>query len=128
MADNNNEIKSTLSELRKDIHNIDKVLVEHKIAFENHTKQDESMMVELRRMNDILMDNTSSLKEHMQRTSLLEQAVMKMDERLSPIEIERIKKQAVNAWVMNNAVFIGKVFAGLAGLFGAYQAIKSLIH
>lgn len=106
---------------------IDKELALSKVAFDNHLKQDESMYAELRRMNDILQENTESLKEHIKRTNLLQDMVIKIDQRLSPVEIEHIKDQAVKTWVYDRLKLIGKAGAAIGAVGAAWLALKPLI-
>lgn len=108
-----NEIRDHVKEVDSHVDAVDKTLAEYKVTFEHHTQQDELMYEEFKRMNNILQENTESLKQHMKRTALLEETVVKMDQRLEPIELERIKKQAVNSWLMSRAVIIAKIIGVL---------------
>lgn len=122
------EVKQALNRLSDQANDIDKSLSAYKTSFDNHIIQDEKMYEEFKRLNDILMENTLSLKEHMHRTGLLEQAVIKMDSRLSPIEIDRIKKQAINSWIKSNLYLVAKVVGAITALAGLYKAIAMFIH
>lgn len=106
---------------------IDKDLTLHKAIFDAHLKQDERMYEEFKRMNDILADNTESLKEHMHRTSLLEKAVVNMDRRLSPIEIEHIEKRAVSKYAANKLRLIGRFAGAVTALAGIWMLLKNYI-
>lgn len=132
---NDNYIRANISEIKRDVEklneqasNIDKNLIAYKVAFDQHLEQDERMYQEFKRMNDLLFENTMSLKEHMHRTSLLEQTMLKMDERLAPIEVERIKKQAVGAFIKEKVYLSGKVLAAITAAIGLYKAIHMMIH
>jgi predicted RNase H-like nuclease (RuvC/YqgF family) len=108
--------------------NIDKELALQKAAFNEHTKQDEGMYEQLKRMNDILEQNTESLKEHMHRSDLLEHIVEKMDKRLSPVETDFIRKQAVRDWLMAKMKLITKLGYALAGCGTIFMVLKHLLH
>jgi cell division protein YceG involved in septum cleavage len=111
---------------------IDKAQALQQAAFDAHTKQDEQMYGELRRMNDILQSNTESLKEHMSNNALLKDMIHKMDQRLDPIEREFIEKTAVKSWVLHKVKFISKVGAAVGFLAGAWvwlwPALQHLIR
>jgi DNA repair exonuclease SbcCD ATPase subunit len=114
-----NKIDTKLDEMSDVIHKVDKDVALHKAAFEDHTKADEKMYDELRRMNDILQTNTESLKEHMHRTELLEDLVKKMDQRLSPIEYKHEKLEKIIQW--------GKILGVILTLIGITVAAKPLL-
>jgi hypothetical protein len=118
MAERDNNIsfiRDKVEEVASTCHRIDKELAGHKVSFDQHIKQDELMYEEFRRMNDILQQNTESLKEHMHRSELLEGALMKMDARLSPLEIREIQRQAVKDWWVKNSLFVAKMLAAVGG-------------
>lgn len=71
-------IKDSLEKLSDDVKNVDKTLTEYKVSFDHHILQDEKMYEEFKRMNDVLVQNTESLKEHMHRTALLEETIIKI--------------------------------------------------
>lgn len=120
-------IKGSVDECNKNTNEVSKSLAEYKVAFDLHTRQDELMYEEFKRMNDILQQNTNSLKEHMLRTSLLEDAVVKIDGRLQPIEIEKIEKQAVRKAMKDLFLLAVKVVGGLSGLVAFIAAVKHFI-
>jgi|GEM_PF-6550220 len=133
IKDDIKELKSAVDGIEHQVNQLDKSLAKYAITLEHHQQQDERMYEELKRMNDILMSNTDSLKQHMRRTELLEAAVMKMNERISPLELENIKKAAVRSWIKENAIFAGKVLAAILALGsviagGKALLIKFLIH
>ena|SRR5581483_5977977 len=117
------DVKESMHDLRKEASNIDKTLVEYKASFDHHIKQDELMYEEFRKMNEVLMENTASLKEHIHRTNLLEDAVMKMDTRLAPLEIEKIKRQALKDFIFSGSVWLAKIVGGAGALIGLIAAI-----
>lgn len=108
---------------------IDKAQALQQAAFEVHAKQDEQMYGELKRMNDILLNNTESLKEHMQNNLLLKEMIVKMDDRLSPIEKERLESAAVEAYAASKLKLLLKVAAAVGFLAGAWEWLwPSLSH
>jgi len=126
-------IKEKVEEVAETIHKIDKEVSLQKAAFDDHLEQDERMFQEFRRMNDILQQNTDSLKEHMHRTDMLEGLITRMDERFSPIEMKHTKdmviaeyraerKQKIAKWL----VFIAKVAGGITAVITIVMTIKSL--
>jgi hypothetical protein len=124
-------IRDKVEEVADTCHNIDKEVALQKAAFDDHLIQDERMFQEFKRMNDILQQNTNSLKEHMHRTDMLESLAMKIDARLAPIEIDRIKKAAVSAWCKSAGTVAAKVitlFLGSGGIIWAVMQVLSHIH
>jgi septal ring factor EnvC (AmiA/AmiB activator) len=108
---------------------IDKDVAIQRTSLEAHTKQDEQMYEELRRMNDILQSNTESLKEHMQNNVLLKEMIVKMDNRLNPIEQERLEAAAVQAFATNKLKLLLKIAAAVGFLAGAWTWLwPSLSH
>jgi DNA repair exonuclease SbcCD ATPase subunit len=122
-----NKIDEKLDNVSDSIHKIDKEVALQKAAFDEHIKQDEKMYEEFKRMNDILQQNTDSLKEHMHRTDLLETMITKMDQRLSPIELERIEDEAVKKYRNSKLKKYGKVLGVIATAIGILAAAKPLL-
>jgi thiaminase len=109
------KIDNKIDDVSDSIHKVDKELALHKAAFEQHIKQDELMYEEFKRMNDILQQNTESLKEHMHRTELLEDIVKKMDARLSPVEIRHIEEEAIKRHRKEMLIKTGKIRGKMEG-------------
>lgn len=118
------DIQDKVEDVANIVHKIDKEVALQKAAFIEHTKQDEKMYDELKRMNDILVVNTESLKEHMHRSDLLEDLVQKLDKRLSPIEIEHIEEQAIKKYRKEKLIFVLKIIGAVATLVTIGMAIK----
>ena len=118
-------IKERLDDVSDTCNRVDKELSAHKVAFEQHSRQDEMMYEELVRMNDILSSNTDSLKEHMQNNQLLKDMIAKMDERLSPIELQHIQRAAVKDWWRRNSVFAAKLLGAVTGAVTLAMLIKA---
>lgn len=106
---------------------IDKEVALQKQAFDDHLAQDERMYEEFKRMNNILQDNTDSLKEHMHRSDLLEDLVTKMDKRFSPMQIEYERKTAVREFLTDKGKLIAKLGAAATGLVGLWMLLEPLI-
>lgn len=122
-----NKISEKLDDVVDSIHKVDKEVALQKSAFDEHIKQDEKMYEEFKRMNDILQQNTQSLKEHMHRTELLEELVTKIDTRLSPFEIDKIQKEAVNQYRNEKLKKYGKVLGLIATAIGILAALKPFL-
>jgi len=122
-----NKIDEKLDDVVDSIHKVDKEVALQKAAFDDHIKQDERMYEEFKRMNDILQQNTESLKEHMHRTELLEDLVKKIDVRLSPFEIEKIEEEAVKKYRNSKLKKYGKILGAIATGIGILAAIKPLL-
>ncbi len=127
IKDDIKELKSAVDGIESQVNQLDKALAQYQITREHHQQQDERMYEELKRMNDILLSNTESLKQHMRRTELLEAAVMKMNDRISPLELENIKKAAVRSWIKENAILAGKVLAAILALGSVIAGSKALL-
>ena len=121
------DIRSKVSDMSDTLHEIDKKVAMQKMAFDDHIKTDELMYQEFKRMNDILQSNTESLKEHMYRTSLLEEIVQKIDARLAPLEIQNIKQNAVREWMKDRAVLAAKIFGAITAIGGLIMMFKPLL-
>lgn len=120
-------IDHKLDDVSDSIHKVDKEVALQKASFDEHVKQDAKMYEEFKRMNDILQQNTESLKEHMHRTELLEEIVKKMDARLSPVEIRHIEEEAIKRHRKDLLIRTGKIIAALAALGGIIAAIKPVL-
>jgi hypothetical protein len=122
-----NKIDDQIEDISAAVHKIDKDLALQVAAFEAHTKQDEHMYEELKRMNDILQSNTESLKEHMQQTQLLKDTVLKIDARLAPFEKQKIEDEAVKAYRNAKIVKFGKWIGIVATIVGIVATLKAII-
>lgn len=120
-------IQDKLDSVENCVSKIDKEVALQKATFDDHLKQDERMYEEFKRMNDILQQNTESLKEHMYRTELLETIVQKMDIRLSPLERDSIEQQAVAKYRKDFMVRVAKITGILVGVISAIAALWPLI-
>jgi uncharacterized FAD-dependent dehydrogenase len=120
-------IQERVDSVAESMANIDKGLALQKAALETHTKQDENMYEELRRMNDILQLNTESLKEHMGNNVLLKDMLHNMNKRLEPIEVDFIQKTAVREWVLKKAKFTGKVAGAIVAIVGLWMYLQPLL-
>src|SRR5688500_1067951 len=92
------------------------------------TTQMSSMGAELKSFGSTLNNNTMSLQEHMHRTELLEDYVKTIDKRISPNELERLRKKAVSSWISAKLKFIAKLGAAVSAGGALLMAIKHLIE
>jgi chromosome segregation ATPase len=120
-------IQNKIDEMSTCVNKIDKEVALHKASFDEHIKQDERMYEEFKRMNDILQQNTDSLKEHMRRTDLLEDIVQRIDVRLSPLEKHNIESKAVEKYRKESMVKIAKILGILGTIVGAMAALWPII-
>lgn len=120
-------VESSIKEVSHKVSELDKTVAQYKLSFDHHVQVDEQMYVELKRMNDILAQNTKSLETHIKRTDLLEQAVLKMDIKLKDIEVKEIEKRAIKKWLKDNSKFIGKICVAIGSLVTALMAAPSVI-
>lgn len=127
------EIHEKVDEISDALYRIDKEVALQKVAFDDHLVQDEKMYQEFKRMNDILQQNTDSLKEHMRRTEtaekqlvLLSELVSKIDSRLAPIEQNRIEEEAVKKYRNDKIIKIAKTISAIAAAIGAIMALKNI--
>lgn len=74
---------------------------------------------DFKHMNEILAVNTESLRQHIRRTDLNEEMIVKMNSRLDILEVQKIEKAAIKKWLINTAVISGKVLAGVGAVIGA---------
>lgn len=122
-----NYIQQKIDDVADCVNKIDKDVVLHKAVFDDHLRQDEKMYEEFKRMNDILQQNTDSLKEHMHRTELLEELVQKMDARLTPIEKQNIQEMAIETYRHEVMIKVAKFIGLLVGIASAVAALWPLI-
>ena len=129
MSDNKkiDYIQERVDSVAEALAKIDKDTALQRVALEIHTKQDEQMYDELKRMNNILQQNTDSLREHMDNNVLLKDMLDNMNRRLEPIEVEFIQKAAVRNWVLNKAKFIGKIATAIVAVAGVWVFFKPLL-
>ena len=128
-----NKIDSKLDEVSDAVYKIDKEVALQKAAFDEHIKQDEKMYEEFKRMNDILLANTESLKEHMHRTAIAEQRqqiledlVKSIDTRLSPFEQNKLENEAVRKYRNEKFKKIAKILGIIATIVAIAAGLKTL--
>ena len=130
MAKNTEEMLSKIDEKLDEVsdacHKIDKEVALQKAAFDDHIVTDEKMYEEFKRMNDILQQNTNSLREHMYQTQLLKDTVLKIDARLAPFEVERIEEEAIKKYRNAKLKKYGKILAIIATLIAIAAGLKTL--
>ena len=127
------DVDNKVDEVVVAIYKVDKEVALQKAAFDEHIRQDEKMYEEFKRMNNILQQNTESLKEHMQRTSvaenrqqILEDLVRAIDSRLSPFEQSKLEEEAVRKYRNEKLKKIGKILGIIATLVAIIAGLKAL--
>lgn len=127
-------IKDELKAVRESIKEVSEKVSEMDVLVKTHVEKDERLYDAFQRTNDILAQNTDSLKEHMhrtdlaeKRTDLLEEAVKTFHKRLNPIETEIIRKDAVSSWKKDRIYMLAKAMGAVAA-FGTlvYTILKAL--
>lgn len=96
--------------------------------FDAHVAQEDDQKEVLKRNTEILYENTTSLKDHMQRTDLLEAYIKKIDERFTPVEMAAMRKKAVSDWGKSKLVLLAKLGGATGGIGAIAAIIKFLIH
>lgn len=121
------KIVDKLDDLQKSTHSIDKEVALQKAAAIERGFDIKAIQEEAKRTNNILQANTNSLNEHMMRTDLLEKAVQNMDARLTPIEVDKIQKEAIAIHRKEMMIKWGKIIAAMATLGGIIAAAKPFL-
>lgn len=120
-------IQDKVDEVANTVHKIDKEQAVQRAAFDEHLVQDERMYQEFKRNNDILQDNTASLREHMHRTDMLEELMLKMDARFTPVELKFTKEQAIGEYRAERKKKIKGLLVLTAKIIGTITAVIGLI-
>jgi hypothetical protein len=103
---------------------------------------DEQMYVELKRMNNILAENTRSLQDHMRRTDQNELAIKDIHSslielghkleavsvKLNEMEVAKIKKDAISTWKTDTIKSSLKWIALITGISTVSTMIPSIIR
>lgn len=121
------KIVDKLDDLQKSIHGVDKEVALQKAGAMERSFDIKSLQDEVKVNNQILQENTTSLQEHMMRTDLLEKAVFQMDQRLTPIEKDKIEQEAIARHRKEMIVRWAKLIGILAALGGMVAAAKPLL-
>ena len=126
-------IHGKIDEVFETVHRIDKEVAAQKVTFDNHVLQDEKMSLQLERLNDILQQNTDSLKEHMLQTRILKEMVIKMDNRFTPIETKYAKDEIISEYrkgrkskLKELLILSAKIIGTIVAVIGLVLTIKSL--
>lgn len=122
MADKLDNLAHKLDSVADKVSDIGTKLEVHISKFETHIGHEDSQNADMRRNTEVLQANTESLRDHMQRTNLLESYVKKIDERFTPVELESLRKKAVADWWKGRVVFLAKL-GGAIGAIGALAGI-----
>lgn len=100
----------------------------HISKFNMHIDQEQEQNEILKRNTDILHINTASLKDHMERTDLLESYVKRLDQRMAPVELELLRSTAVADWWKARVVFLAKLGGAIAAIGTLAGMIKWLLN
>ena len=126
-------IENNLEDVKATVNNIDKELALHKASLEEQKEHDTRAWDELKRMNDILQQNTNSLNEHMRRTDILEDMVQRFDTRFSPIELSYIEQKVIDKYILDRKakiksalIFLTKVAGAIGAVITLYMTLKSI--
>ena len=126
-------IQDKVDEVFSTVHKIDIEVALQKASHADHLAQYERMHQEFVRMNDILQGQHESLQKHMHRSDMLEDLVIKIDARFTPIETKHIKDGVIAEYrlerkmkIRNWLLFVAKVAAGAAALITIAVTIKTL--
>jgi hypothetical protein len=98
-----------------------------RLTIEGHIRKEDVQERELARMADTLDKNTSSLSEHIRRTDILEAYVKAVDARLTPLEMEQLRRRAVNNWITSKLKLAAKIGAAVSALGALGLAAKQLL-
>lgn len=110
------KLEKTIEKVDEKCDGIDKAVTVFGDRFEEHMKQDEKMYEEFKRMVDILQENTADIKHHISRTDELQELVVSINARLTPIEQEKLKKEAVTEFMMQRGVTWSKRIGLVGGI------------
>ncbi len=122
------KLEKTIEKVDEKCDNIDKSVALFGQRFEEHLKQDELMYNEFKRMVDILQDNTNDIKHHIARTDALQSLVTSINERLTPFEQDKLKKEAVREFMMERSVKWGKRIGIIGGILTVIYTILKITH
>lgn len=82
----------------------------------------------LKQNTEILQENTQSLRDHMERTDLLETYVKQLEQRVSPVEMDLLRSNAVADWWKNRVIFMAKLGGAIAAASTILGLLKWLIN
>ena len=121
------KLEKTIEKVDEKCDGIDKAVTVFGDRFEEHMKQDEKMYEEFKRMVDILQENTADIKHHISRTDELQELVVNINARLTPIEQEKLKKEAVTEFMKERTVIWGKRLSVAIGILTVIYYIAKLV-
>ena len=127
MADKKDTLAEKLDYVVEKVSDIGTKLEVHITKFNAHTDNEDKYRAAISRNTEILQTNTESLKEHMQRTDLLEVYVKKIDDRFTPVELTSQRKQAVVDWWKNTILIAAKLGAAITTITIIFKGLSWLI-
>lgn len=113
------EVREEQKEIKEEIH-------QQSIVFKEHLVTDAQMHEELSLMNQTLILNTQSLKEHMQQTMLVREQT-EILKQIYEIQSKRIDELTKPIAVKDVLAFIAKICAWVSAVGGAVYAIIRLL-
>jgi hypothetical protein len=119
-------ITHKLDAIAEKVSDINTALEVHTAKFDAHVAYEDEQKEDIRRNTEVLHQNTSSLQDHMKRTDLLESYVKKIDDRFTPVELEILRKNAVNDFIKSRVIFLGKLGGAITAL-GALAAVARFL-
>jgi hypothetical protein len=123
MSDQLDHIQERIDTVIDRVADANKSLESFKTAFELHVEKDDQMSSKLIGLHDTLIENTQNLR----RTDLLEEYVKAVDARFTPVEMERLRSRAVNAWISSKLGLVVKVGAALGAGATIGVALQKLL-
>lgn len=134
LAHDVNQIKYSLDSMDSKLDKVEDKVNQGNVEFKEHVAReavsDQTIINELRKMNELWRDSNENWREHMQRTKLNEVAVHQLKEinektekRLQIVEDDLKGRKAVIKFFK----LIGIIGVAISGTIGAYLAIASLL-
>lgn len=109
------------------IYEIDTNLQVHIARFESVAQDSAEDRRNIKRNTEVLQENTVSLQDHMKRTDILEAYVKGVESRFTPVEMDAMRRKAVNEWAKSRVFFLAKLGGAITGLGAAAGLVKFLI-
>ena len=131
MADDNSKIDyiaNRLDHVADKVDDLKDTLVGLVTKFEMHVEREDEDRVHVIKNTNTLNTNTVSLQEHMKRTAALEEYVRNIEGRFTPVELDVMRKNAINAWIKAQVIFLGKIGGALTALGAIAAAVKLLLN
>lgn len=122
------DVKEAVDNLTDKVHEIDKGLVEHRVLIKNQTEANIAHHEELKRIGDVLQENTNQLREHIRRTDILEDEYRRLNNKITPVEEELKNKKTIKEFFTKNIALIGKISAAIAAVLTLCMKFRHFWH